>query len=68
MSEAVAPVTRPSADPLQRRAIALVSGGLDSMLAVKVMQEQGIHVEGVNFQERACGVIASIPLMSTPPG
>ena len=44
MSEAVAPVTRPSADPLQRRAIALVSGGLDSRLAVKVMQEQGIHV------------------------
>jgi tRNA-specific 2-thiouridylase len=40
--------------PLQRRAIALVSGGLDSMLAVKVMQEQGIHVEGVNFFTGFC--------------
>ncbi len=54
MSEAVAPVTRPIADPLPRRAIALVSGGLDSMLAVKVMQEQGIHVEGVNFFTGFC--------------
>jgi len=40
--------------PVQRRAIALVSGGLDSMLAVKVMQEQGIHVEGVNFFTGFC--------------
>lgn len=39
---------------LPRRAIALVSGGLDSMLAVKVMQEQGIHVEGVNFFTGFC--------------
>lgn len=39
---------------MQRRAIALVSGGLDSMLAVKVMQEQGIHVEGVNFFTGFC--------------
>jgi len=30
----------------QRKAVALISGGLDSMLAVKVIQEQGIHVEG----------------------
>jgi len=37
-----------------RRAIALVSGGLDSMLAVKVMQEQGIEVEGVNFFTGFC--------------
>lgn len=40
--------------PVQRRAIALVSGGLDSMLAVRVMQEQGIHVEGVNFFTGFC--------------
>jgi len=39
---------------LQRRAIALVSGGLDSMLAVKVIQDQGIHVEGVNFFTGFC--------------
>jgi tRNA U34 2-thiouridine synthase MnmA/TrmU len=38
----------------QRKAVALVSGGLDSMLAVKVMQEQGIHVEGINFFTGFC--------------
>ena len=38
----------------QRKAIALVSGGLDSMLAVKVVQEQGIHVEGINFFTGFC--------------
>lgn len=43
-----------ASSPIQRRAIALVSGGLDSMLAVKVMQEQGIHVEGVNFFTGFC--------------
>jgi len=31
------------------RAIALLSGGLDSRLAVRVIQEQGIEVTGVNF-------------------
>lgn len=29
--------------------IGLLSGGLDSILAVRVLQEQGIHVEGVCF-------------------
>ncbi|KGD62437.1 tRNA (5-methylaminomethyl-2-thiouridylate)-methyltransferase [Alcanivorax jadensis T9] len=43
-----------STQPIKRRAIALVSGGLDSMLAVKVMQEQGIEVEGVNFFTGFC--------------
>lgn len=38
----------------QRRAVALISGGLDSMLAAKVVQEQGIHVEGVNFFTGFC--------------
>ncbi|MCH2556190.1 MAG: tRNA (5-methylaminomethyl-2-thiouridylate)-methyltransferase [Alcanivorax sp.] len=52
MSEAATPIAHP--EPLQRRAVALVSGGLDSMLAVKVMQEQGIHVEGVNFFTGFC--------------
>ncbi len=39
---------------LQRKAIALVSGGLDSMLAVRVIQQQGILVEGVNFFTGFC--------------
>ena len=40
--------------PVQRRAVALVSGGLDSMLAAKVILEQGIHVEGINFYTGFC--------------
>lgn len=43
-----------SAAPLKRRALALVSGGLDSMLAVRVIQEQGIEVEGINFYTGFC--------------
>ena len=39
---------------IQRKAIALLSGGLDSMLAVKVIQEQGVIVEGVNFYTGFC--------------
>lgn len=35
---------------LNRKAIALLSGGLDSTLAVRIVQEQGIEVEAVNFQ------------------
>jgi tRNA U34 2-thiouridine synthase MnmA/TrmU len=38
----------------QRKAVALVSGGLDSMLAAKVVQEQGIQVEGINFFTGFC--------------
>jgi tRNA U34 2-thiouridine synthase MnmA/TrmU len=38
----------------QRKAVALLSGGLDSMLAVKVIQEQGVHVEGINFFTGFC--------------
>lgn len=38
----------------QRKAIALISGGLDSMLAVKVIMDQGIHVEGINFFTGFC--------------
>jgi tRNA U34 2-thiouridine synthase MnmA/TrmU len=37
-----------------KKALALISGGLDSMLAVRVVQEQGIHVEGVNFFTGFC--------------
>lgn len=39
---------------IQRKAVALISGGLDSMLAAKVVMEQGIHVEGINFFTGFC--------------
>ncbi len=38
----------------QRRAVALISGGLDSLLAARVVQEQGVHVEGINFFTGFC--------------
>ena len=30
--------------------VALLSGGLDSMLAVRIMQDLGVEVEAVNFK------------------
>jgi len=36
------------------KAVALISGGLDSMLAAKLMIDQGIHVEGLNFYTGFC--------------
>jgi hypothetical protein len=39
---------------MQRKALALLSGGLDSTLAVKVMLEQGISVEALNFTSPFC--------------
>jgi tRNA-specific 2-thiouridylase len=38
----------------QRKAVALISGGLDSLLAARVIQEQGIQVEGINFYTGFC--------------
>jgi tRNA-specific 2-thiouridylase len=38
----------------KRKAIALISGGLDSMLAAKVVLDQGVHVEGINFFTGFC--------------
>ncbi len=38
----------------QRKAVALISGGLDSLLAAKTIIEQGIHVEGINFFTGFC--------------
>jgi len=35
---------------MTRKCIALLSGGLDSMLAIRIMQEQGIEVEALNFK------------------
>jgi len=36
------------------KAVALISGGLDSMLAAKVVMEQGVYVEGINFFTGFC--------------
>ncbi len=38
----------------QRRAVALISGGLDSMLAARLILDQGVHVEGINFFTGFC--------------
>jgi len=38
----------------QPRAVALISGGLDSLLAARVVQQQGVHVEGINFFTGFC--------------
>ncbi|MBT6277488.1 MAG: tRNA (5-methylaminomethyl-2-thiouridylate)-methyltransferase [Chromatiales bacterium] len=38
----------------QRKAVALMSGGLDSMLAARVIKDQGVHVEGINFFTGFC--------------
>ena len=49
-------MTQHQADQLHqpRKAVALISGGLDSLLAAKLMLEQGIHVEGINFYTGFC--------------
>lgn len=39
---------------MSHKAVALISGGLDSLLAAKVVQQQGIHVEGINFFTGFC--------------
>ncbi|MGQ9778485.1 MAG: hypothetical protein ACUVRM_01230 [Bacillota bacterium] len=36
------------------KALALLSGGLDSTLAIRVVQEQGIEVEAINFTSPFC--------------
>jgi hypothetical protein len=38
----------------QRKAVALISGGLDSMLAARAVLDQGVHVEGINFFTGFC--------------
>lgn len=38
----------------QVKALSLISGGLDSLLATKVVQDQGVHVEGINFFTGFC--------------
>ncbi len=39
---------------MNKKALALLSGGLDSILAVRLIQEQGIEVEAINFLTIFC--------------
>ena len=39
---------------MNRKALALLSGGLDSILAVRLVQEQGIEIEAINFLTVFC--------------
>ena len=39
---------------MTRKAVALLSGGLDSLLAARLIQQQGIQVEGINFFTGFC--------------
>ncbi len=39
---------------MTRKAVALISGGLDSLLATRLIQQQGIYVEGINFYTGFC--------------
>ena len=39
---------------MTKKAVALISGGLDSLLAAKLIQDQAIHVEGINFFTGFC--------------
>jgi tRNA-specific 2-thiouridylase len=54
MSQPLSPSPTPNVSTSPRKAVALLSGGLDSMLAVRVVQEQGIHVEAINFYTGFC--------------
>jgi tRNA U34 2-thiouridine synthase MnmA/TrmU len=38
----------------KRRAVSLISGGLDSLLSTKLIIDQGVHVEGINFFTGFC--------------
>ncbi len=40
--------------PQKPKAVALISGGLDSLLAARVALDQGVHVEGINFYTGFC--------------
>ena len=36
------------------KAVSLISGGLDSLLSTKLIIDQGVHVEGINFFTGFC--------------
>ncbi|MBF0188269.1 MAG: tRNA (5-methylaminomethyl-2-thiouridylate)-methyltransferase [Magnetococcales bacterium] len=52
----------------QVRALGLLSGGLDSILACRVLMEQGIHVEAVNYYTGFCVQTHTRALRNPEPG
>ena len=44
---------------MNKKCVALLSGGLDSILAIRVLQEQGIEVEAVNYVIKFAACIPS---------
>ena len=40
--------------PHTPKAVALISGGLDSLLAARIIQDQGVKIEGINFYTGFC--------------
>jgi len=40
--------------PQKPKAVSLISGGLDSLLATRLVLDQGVHVEGINFFTGFC--------------
>ena len=50
---------------MTRKAVALISGGLDSLLAARLIQQQGVQVEGINFFTKAKVVTSRWPDPST---
>jgi tRNA-uridine 2-sulfurtransferase len=47
---------------MNKKALALISGGLDSLLAAALIMKQGIEVEGINFFTGFTGVASLCPL------
>jgi tRNA-uridine 2-sulfurtransferase len=54
LSNKISRVAEPQEFCMKRKAIALLSGGLDSTLAVKMMLDMGIDVEALNFTSPFC--------------
>ena len=54
LTSATLKATQPRNNPEPRKAVALISGGLDSMLATRLVMDQGVHVEGLNFFTGFC--------------
>ena len=48
------PYPQPNPHTPPRKAVALLSGGLDSLLAARLVLEQGVHVEALNFYTGFC--------------